>query len=193
MLRRLYDWTLSLGMRREAMWALAIIAFIESSFFPIPPDVLLIPMVLAARDRAFVMAGVATAASVLGGLAGYGIGYFLWETVGERLVAFYSWQAQMEEFAGAYNDWGAWIVLFFGITPFPYKLITIMSGVVALDLWVFLAASLVARGIRFYAVATLLWWFGPPIRGFIERRFGLVVTIFMVLLIGGFAAALYLA
>ncbi len=191
MLRRLYDWVMGLAARRDAVWALAAIAFIESSVFPIPPDVLLIPMVLAARDRAWRYAAVCTIASVLGGMLGYAIGYFLFETVGSPILDFYGYAARFDSFSARYNEWGAWIVFIAGVTPFPYKVITIASGVTQLDPVVFSVASVTARGLRFFVVAALLWWVGPPIRDFIERRLGLVTIVFCVLLAGGFIAARY--
>ena len=191
-LRGLYDWTLELAAHRHAVWALAAVAFIESSVFPIPPDVLLIPMVLAARDRAWRYAAICTIASVLGGLLGYAIGLFLFESAGLPLLEFYGYAAKFEEFRGRYNEWGAWIVFIAGLTPFPYKVITIASGVTELDLAIFTIASVLARGLRFFAVAALLWWLGPPVREFIEKRLGLVTIVFCVLLLGGFLVARYL-
>ncbi len=192
MLRRLYDWTIALARTPYALWALAVVAFVESSVFPIPPDVLMIPMIIAQPSRAFLIAGVATVASVLGGAGGYVIGYGLFETVGRPVLEFYGKDAYFAEFAQRYNDWGAWVVLFAGVTPFPYKVITIMSGATGLSLPVFIVASIIARGLRFFIVATLLWKYGAPIRDFIERRLGLMFTLFMVLLIGCFAAVRYL-
>jgi membrane protein YqaA with SNARE-associated domain len=187
MLRALYDWTISLARTRYALWALAAVAFIESSFFPIPPDVLMIPMIIARPSRAFVIAGVATIASVLGGLFGYYIGFALYETVGVQILQFYGKEAYFAEFAVTYNSYGAWAVLVAGVTPFPYKVITIASGVTQLSLPVFIAASIAARALRFFLVAALLWKYGAPIRDFIERRLGLMFTLFCILLIGGFA------
>lgn len=192
MIRSLYTWTLSLARSPQALWALAFVAFLESSVFPIPPDVLMIPMIIARPSRAFVIAGVATLASVLGGMAGYFIGYGMFESLGRPVLEFYGKQAYFEDFASRYNDWGAWVVLFAGVTPFPYKVITILSGATGLSLPVFITASIVARGLRFFLVAALLWRFGAPIRDFIERRLGLMFTLFMVLLIGGFVAVRYL-
>ncbi len=192
MLRRIYDWVMGLAARPDAIWALAAIAFIESSVFPIPPDVLLIPMVLAARTRAWRIALVCTVASVLGGMAGYAIGYFLYEGVGRPLLEFYGYAVRFADFQGRYNEWGAWIVFIAGITPFPYKVITIASGVTGLDLVTFTVASILARGLRFYFVAALLFWLGPPARAFIEKRLGLVFIVFVVLLFAGFAAIKYL-
>ena len=188
MLRSLYDWTLSLARHPHALWALAVVAFVESSVFPIPPDVLMIAMIVAAPSRAFVIAGVATVASVAGGLAGYWIGYGAFETLGRPVLEFYGKDAYFDRFAERYNDWGAWAVLIAGVTPFPYKVITILSGATGLSLGVFLIASIIARGVRFFIVAVLLWKFGTPIRDFIERRLGLMFTLFMALLLGGFLA-----
>jgi membrane protein YqaA with SNARE-associated domain len=188
MIRPLYDWTMRLGASRHAVWALAFVAFVESSVFPIPPDVLLIPMVLAARHRAWRFAAVCTIASVAGGFAGYAIGAGLFEAVGEPILAFYGYEAAFARFTGRYNEWGAWIVAFFGVTPFPYKVITIASGVTQLDPVVFGIASVLSRALRFFLVAALLWRFGAPIRAFIEKRLGLLTLVFFALLIGGFAA-----
>lgn len=187
MLRRLYDRTLALAGHRHADGWLAVVSFIESSVFPIPPDVLLVPMVLADRRRAWRIAAICTVASVLGGLAGYGIGLFLFEQVGRPLLELYGYAGKFEVFREKYAEWGAWAVFIAGITPFPYKVITILSGAAALDVWVFIVASVLARGVRFYLEAALLWRFGEPVRAFIERRLGLLFTIACVLLFGGFA------
>jgi membrane protein YqaA with SNARE-associated domain len=192
MIRALYDWTLRLAETRYAMWALAIVAFVESSVFPIPPDVLLIPMVLARPRRAWEIAALATLASVLGGLAGYWIGAQLYEAVGRPVLEFYGKDAYFAEFRDRYNEFGAWAVLIAGVTPFPYKVVTILSGTTGLNLTVFVFASAVARGLRFFIVAALLWKFGPPIKAFIERRLGLLFTVFCVLLVGGFVLLRYL-
>ena len=192
MLRRLYDWTLSLAGRRHAMPALAFVAFIESSVFPLPPDLLILPMVLAKRERWFRIATLATISSVIGGLAGYGIGYFLFDAFGRPLLDFYGYTAQFERFQTLYNDWGAWIVAFFGVTPFPYKVITIASGVTHLDVVVFMVASVLSRGARFYIEAALLWRFGPPIKTFIEKYLGWLAAAFFMLLFGGFLVLKYL-
>ena len=191
MLRSTYDWVMGLAARKDAIWVLAAIAFIKSSVFPIPPDVLLIPMVLAARDRAWRYAAVCTIASVLGGMLGYAIGMFLFESAGQPLLEFYGYADKFGEFRGRYNEWGAWIVFIAGLTPFPYKVITIASGVAELDLAVFTVASVLARGLRFFIVAALLWWLGPPVREFIEKRLGLMTIVFCVLLLGGFVVAKY--
>ena len=184
---------MGLAAKRHALWALAGVSFIESSIFPIPPDVLLIPMVLANRKRAWLIAGVCTGASVLGGLAGYAIGFFLFESLGQPLLDFYGYADKFASFQSYYNEWGAWIVGAGGFTPLPYKVITIASGVTALDLGVFLLASVVARGLRFFLVAALLWRFGEPIRGFIERHMGKLAALFFVLLVGAFLLIKFLA
>jgi membrane protein YqaA with SNARE-associated domain len=188
MLRRLYDWTMRMAAHRHADWALAAVSFLESSFFPIPPDVIMIPMVLAQRARTWWITLNCTVASVIGGLFGYAIGFFLFDALGGPLLDFYGLNEKFAEFQDSYNEWGAWIVFIAGVTPFPYKVITIASGVTKLDIVTFTGASILARGLRFFIVAGLLWWIGPPIREFIERRLGLVFTVFVVLLVGGFAA-----
>ncbi|MDF1720314.1 MAG: DedA family protein [Minwuia sp.] len=188
MLRRLYDWTLGLAGHRRAGPALGIISFIESSIFPIPPDVMLIPMILADRQRAFRLALIATICSVLGGLAGYAIGVFLFDQFAEPMIAFYGYTEPFDAFRKGYQEHGGWAVFVFGVTPFPYKVITIASGVTRLDLLVFIVASVAARGLRFFMVATLLWYFGEPIRRFIERYLGPLFVLFVICLIGGFVA-----
>ena len=188
MIRKLYDLTLVLAARPNAIWLLALIAFIESSVFPIPPDVMLIPMVIAARSQAWRMAGIATIASVLGGFAGYAIGLLFFDAVGQPLIAFYGYESDFESFQTLYNEMGAWIVFGAGVTPFPFKVITIASGMVGLDPVVFGITSTLARGLRFFVVAALLWKFGPPIRAFIEDRLGIVTMAGFILLIGGFIA-----
>ena len=192
MLRRFYDWTISLSAHPHAMWALAVVAFIESSVFPIPPDLLMIPMIIARPSRAFHIAAVATVMSVLGGMFGYWIGAALFETVGQPVLEFYGKDAYFGEFATRYNEYGAWAVLIAGVTPFPYKVITILSGSTGLNLGVFIVASIVARALRFFVLAGLLWKFGPPIREFIEKRLGLMFTLFVILLLGGFYVVKFL-
>jgi len=180
MLRRLYDWTMAIAGSRHAMLGLAFVAFVESSVFPIPPDVLLIPMVLAARERAWRIALTCTLSSVIGGLFGYMIGFFLFESLGRPLLEFYGYMTQFTRFEQGYNDWGGWIVAIAGLTPFPYKVITIASGVTHLDLSTFTYASVLSRGARFFMVAALLWHFGPPVRAFIERHLaGLTIAFFV--------------
>jgi membrane protein YqaA with SNARE-associated domain len=192
MLRRLYDWTMRMAAHPRARWALGAVSFTESSFFPIPPDAMLVPMVLAKPNRAWSLAGICTATSVIGGFFGYAIGYFLFETIGQWVIDVYGLQANFEEFQQRFNEWGMWIILIKGLTPIPYKLITIASGVAHFDLVVFGLASLVTRAGRFYLVAALLKLFGPPLREFVERYLTLVTTAFLVLLVGGFVAIRYL-
>ena len=192
MLRRLYDWTLSLAEHPRALWALALVAFVESSFFPIPPDILMIPMIIARPSRAWLIALVAMVASVVGGLFGYFIGAALFDTLGQAIFDFYGKADAVESFNQRFNEYGAWAVLIAGITPFPYKVITIASGATGLNLMVFMLASVAARGLRFFVVCGLLYWLGPPIRNFIEKRLGLVFTVFVVMLFGGFVALKFL-
>jgi len=192
LLRRLYDWTMGLSAHRYALPALAAISFIEASVFPIPPDALLLPMILAAPHRAWLIAGVCTIASVLGGLFGYGIGFLAFEELGRPLLDFYGYGEKFQSFQESYNEWGAWIVAGAGFTPFPFKVITIASGVTGLDMTVFVIASVLSRGARFFLVAGLLWYFGPRIRTFIENNLGILATAFFVLLFGGFVLVRYL-
>lgn len=192
MIRALYDWTLRLADHRHSLRALGIVSFVESSFFPIPPDVLMIPMIISRPSRAWIVATVAMVTSVLGGLLGYFIGAVLWDTVGQPILEFYGKTDAGAKFAQEFNQYGAWAVLFAGVTPFPFKVITIVSGWTGLSLPVFILSAIVARGLRFYVVAALLWKYGAPIRDFVERRLWLMFTVFMVLLIGGFALIKYL-
>jgi membrane protein YqaA with SNARE-associated domain len=192
MLRRLYDWTLSLAASRHATKALAGISFIESSIFPIPPDVLLVPMVLADRDRWLRHAAICTIASVLGAYLGYAIGALLYDTVGRPVLAFYGMQQAFDDIAARYNShWGTWAILIGAVTPFPYKVLTIFSGVTGLSLVTLTVFSIVGRGLRFFLTAWLLWRFGPPIRAFIEQHLGKLFTLFVIVLIGGFLGLRY--
>lgn len=191
-IRRLYAWTLSLANSPYALWALAGVAFIESSVFPIPPDLLMIPMIIANPQRAFLIAGIATLFSVLGGLLGYAIGMFAMDTIGGPILETLGKADSMAEFSTRFNDMGFWAVLVAGLTPFPYKVITIMSGATAMPLGTFIVTSIIARALRFFIIATLLWKFGAPVRDFIERRLGLVFTLFCVVLVGGFVLVRYL-
>lgn len=192
MLRKLYDWTMDLATKPYAYWALFAVAFIESSFFPIPPDLLLIPLIIAAPTRAFYLAAVCTVGSVLGGMFGYLIGAVFFDQIGLPILQFYHMEHRFDEFATKFNEYGAWAVLVAGITPFPFKVITILSGSTGLNFVVFLLSSIVARAMRFFIVAALLYYIGPPVREFIEKRLGLVFTIFCILLIGGFYLVRYL-
>lgn len=186
MLRRLYDWTLSLAQSKHALWVLAVVSFFEASVFPIPPDALLIPMVLATPKRAWLIAGITTVCSVLGGALGYVFGAFLYEELGIKILEAYGKTDAFNQFSDVYNEYGALVLLVSGLTPFPFKATTILSGATGLNFVTFMVFNLIARGLRFYIVAALLWKFGPPIRDFIEKRMGLVFTIGLALLIGGF-------
>jgi membrane protein YqaA with SNARE-associated domain len=188
MFRALYDWTLRLAGHRHAMRWMAIISFCESSFFPIPPDVMVVPMVLARRDQAYLIATICTISSVLGGILGYAIGMFLYDSVGQWLIRIYGMGEGIEAFRETYRDWGAWIILIKGLTPIPFKLVTIASGIAAFSFPVFVAAAVATRGARFFAIAWLLKRYGAPMQAFIERRLTLVGWVFLAMLIGGFAA-----
>ncbi|MBV9836396.1 MAG: DedA family protein [Alphaproteobacteria bacterium] len=192
MIRLLYDWVIRLAGHRHAIPAMGAVSFVESSFFPIPPDVMLVPMVLARRDRAFTIATVCTVCSVLGGLLGYAIGYYLFETIGAWVVKLYNLQGALENFRAGFERYGVWIILIKGLTPIPYKLVTIASGAAHFDLFTFVWASIVTRGIRFFAVAALLWKYGEPIRAFLEKRLTLITWLFLIALVGGFVAFRYL-
>lgn len=190
--KAVYDYMLDLASRPNALFFLAAVSFVESSFFPIPPDVMLIPMVLAMPKKAWTIAGVCTVSSVLGGYFGYGIGVFAFDLIARPILDFYGYMQQFDVFKDYYHEWGAWIVFGAGITPFPYKVITIASGVVHLDLITFTVASVVARGMRFYLVAWLLKKFGEPMKDFIEKNLGILSVLFLILLIGGFMAIKYI-
>ena len=192
MLRGLYNWTMGLAGHRHALWALAIVSFAESSIFPIPPDILMIPMILARPNRAFLIASVCLIASVLGGIAGYAIGALFYDQIGAPILAALGKADAMAEFNMRFNDLGFWPVLIAGLTPFPYKVITIMSGWTGLPLGTFIVTSIIARGIRFFVIAALLRQFGAPLRDFIERRLGLMFTVFIIILLGGFYAVRFI-
>lgn len=192
MLRNLYDTMMALASEAKAPWALAIVSFIESSFFPIPPDVMLIPMVLADRDRAWRFATIATVASVLGGILGYAIGYYLYDAVGLPILKFYGKEHALDAFISFVHEYGVPAVIIKGMTPIPYKIVTIAAGVAKMNFPAFIGASIIARAMRFYLVAGLLYFFGDPIREFIEKRLALVTTAFVVLTAGGFVAVKYL-
>lgn len=192
MLRRLYDWTMGLAAHRHAESSLFAVSFIESSVFPIPPDVMMIPMILARRARAWAIAAIATAGSVLGALLGYWIGAVLMGSVGQWVLTAYGKQGAFDDLALRFAEYGGWAVLIAALTPFPFKVITIFSGAVGLSLPLFIVTAIIGRAARFFVVAALLWRFGPPIRDFIERRLGLVFVLFMAALIGGFAAVRFL-
>lgn len=192
LIHSIYDYMLKLSASKNAMFFLFLVAFAESSFFPIPPDIMLIPMVLAMPKNAFKIAGLATVASVLGGYLGYLIGAGFFELIAEPILNMYNAMDKFKEFETYYHEYGAWIVFGAGITPFPYKIITIASGAVHLNLIVFTVASVLARGIRFYLVAWLLKKYGEPMKVFIEKNLGWLSILFLVLLIGGFYLIKYI-
>jgi membrane protein YqaA with SNARE-associated domain len=192
MIDRLYSRALMLAESRHAMAALALVAFAESSFFPLPPDVLLVPMILARPRRAFLLAAICTIASVVGGFLGYAIGYFLFDAIGRPILEFYHAMDRYEALKQTFAEWGVWIIVLKGLTPIPYKFVTIASGVAHFDLMAFALASLVSRSLRFFLLALLLWRFGEPVRLFIERRLMLVTSLFAAALVGGFVALRYL-
>lgn len=188
MLRRTYEWMLRLAERPSAPYAMGAVAFAESSFFPVPPDVMLVPMSLARPDKAWSYALVATACSVVGGLVGYAIGALLYDTVGQWLFRLYGLENGAESFRAAYAQYGAWIILLKGLTPIPYKLVTITSGFAGYDLLVFLVLSIITRGARFAVLAALLGRYGGPIKGILDRHLGLVAVVLLLFIVGGFAA-----
>ena len=191
MLRGLYDKMIALSGSRHALLVLAGVSFAESSFFPVPPDIVLVPMVLANPARARLFALVCTLASVAGGLLGYAIGALLYDTLGAWLISAYGYGDSFEAFRDAYAKWGAWIILIKGLTPIPYKIVTIASGFAGYDLFSFVVLSIITRGLRFFIEAELLRIYGEPIRDFIEKRLTLVTTGFLAAVVGGFLIAKY--
>lgn len=191
MLKKLYDWTLSLSSGKYAPWALFGVSFAESSFFPIPPDPILIPMILANPRRVWWYAALCTIASVLGGFLGYAIGAFFFETVGQWLIHAYGMADKLDHFNTMYNQYGFWIILLKGLTPIPYKLVTIASGFAHYDLFWFTVASMGARGMRFFAVALLLRIYGDKIKDSIERNLGLSFFILLFFMVIGFVIVKY--
>jgi membrane protein YqaA with SNARE-associated domain len=192
MFQRLYEWTLSLAARPAAPYALGAVSFVESSFFPVPPDVMLVPMVIARPDRAWAYALIATAASVAGGLFGYAIGALLYDSVGQWLFKLYGLNKGAEAFRAAYAQYGHWIILIKGLTPIPYKLVTITSGFAGYDLFWFVVLSIVTRGARFFILAALLGRFGPSIKSVLDRHAGPVMAGLLATIVLGFASFKYL-
>ncbi len=183
-LKRTYNWTLEKAQHKNAKWYLSLISFAESSFFPIPPDILLIPMALASKTRALFYAFMCTLFSVLGGVLGYAIGYFFYNSVGIYIVDFYHLENSFNIFESYYKEFGVLIVLGAGITPFPYKFITIASGVFGLNIFLFIIVSIIGRGLRFYLIAILLYFFGEKIKLIIDKYFNILTIVFFILLIG---------
>lgn len=189
MFKRLYDWTLSLAGKPGATWALAAVSFAESSFFPLPPDILLAPMALSRPQKAWFYAAVCTVASVLGGLVGYAIGALLFDSVGHWLIKAYGLSDSMDAFRKSYAEYGHWIILLKGVTPIPYKLVTIASGFAGYSLFWFVVLSVITRGIRFALVAGAIQLFAEPIRRLMERHFGLVIGVVIAFVVIGFGLA----
>ena len=183
-LKRTYNWTLEKAQHKNAKWYLSLISFAESSFFPIPPDILLIPMALASKARALFYAFICTLFSVLGGILGYAIGYFFYNSVGIYIVDFYHLENSFNIFENYYKEFGILIVLGAGITPFPYKFITIASGVFGLNIFLFIIVSIIGRGLRFYLIAILLYFFGEKIKLIIDKYFNILTIVFFILLVG---------
>jgi membrane protein YqaA with SNARE-associated domain len=192
MLRRLYNWCVAAAGKPYATWLLGTVSFVESSFFPVPPDAMLIPMGLARPDRAFYYATVCTLTSVAGGLLGYLIGAVFYDSVGLWLIQHYGYGAKVEAFREAYREWGAWIILLKGMTPIPYKIVTITSGLAAYPIIPFVLLSIVSRGMRFYLVAFLIHRYGDRARVIIEKRLEFWVTLAGVVVVAGIIAAIYL-
>jgi membrane protein YqaA with SNARE-associated domain len=192
MLRRAYDWCIAAAHKPHALWLMGFVSFVESSFFPIPPDAMLIPMSIARPERAWLFATVCTLTSVAGGVLGYAIGAFLYDTVGHWLIALYGYGDKVEAFREAYARWGTWIILLKGVTPIPYKIVTITSGFAGYNIWLFIVFSFVARGTRFYLTAFLLNRYGVQAREIIEKRLGFWVTVSLGVLLVGIFAAIYL-
>lgn len=192
MLKRLYDWVLSWATRPGGALALFVLAFCESSFFPIPPDILLIALAVGAPLRSFYFVIVCSAGSLLGGIAGYFIGWQFMGTIGDRIIAFYGLGPKVEQIATLYQNYDAWAVAIAGFTPLPYKLFTISAGAFNVDFFVFVMASAFSRTLRFAILGGLIYWLGPGIKNFIDRYFNLLATVFTLLLIAGFVAIKYL-
>ena len=183
-LKKTYNWTLEKAQHKNAKWYLSLISFAESSFFPIPPDILLIPMALASKARALFYAFMCTLFSVLGGILGYAIGYFFYNSVGIYIVDFYHLENSFNIFENYYKEFGILIVLGAGITPFPYKFITIASGVFGLNIFLFIIVSIIGRGLRFYLIAILVYFFGEKIKLIIDKYFNILTIVFFILLVG---------
>lgn len=190
MLRRLYDWCINAAHKPHASWIMGAVSFAESSFFPIPPDVMMVPMALARPDKAWSYATMCTLASVAGGLLGYAIGALLYDSLGQWLIQFYGYGDKVETFRDAYAQYGAWIILLKGLTPIPYKVVTITSGFADYNIWLFMLFSVIARGGRFFILAFLLHRYGARARDMIEARLGLWVTLTLAGIFLGFIIVL---
>ena len=191
MLRRIYDWCINAAGKPYATWIMGLVSFVESSFFPVPPDAMLIPMALARPDKAYFYATVCTITSVAGGVLGWVIGYFLYDTLGLWLMQLYGYCSKVDTFREAYVKWGTWIILLKGLTPIPYKIVTIASGFAAYPIIPFIFLSIIARGMRFYLVAFLLNRYGPRARAIIEERLTFWFTVSLATLVAGVVVAVY--
>ena len=192
LLRRLYDWCIAASHKPHSLWTMGAVSFAESSFFPVPPDIMLIPMALARPERAYLLAGLCTVTSVAGGILGYAIGALLYDSVGLWLIQLYGYGDKVETFRQAYAEWGAWIILLKGLTPIPYKVVTITSGFADYNFGLFVLFSVITRGARFYLLAFLLHRYGARAREIIEKRLGLWVTLGAAVIVAGIVAAVYL-
>ena len=192
MLKRIYDWCIAAADKPYALWIMAAVSFAESSFFPIPPDVMLLPMSLARPKKAWFFATICTVASVAGGVVGYGIGALLYDSVGQWLMHIYNLTDKVETFRQSYAEWGSVIILVKGLTPIPYKLVTITSGFAGYNIWLFILCSIIARGGRFFVLAVLLNRYGDTIRAELEKRLTMWVVIGAIVLVAGFYIAVKL-
>jgi membrane protein YqaA with SNARE-associated domain len=192
LLRRLYDRMVAAAGKPHATWTMGAVSFAESSFFPIPPDIMLIPMALARPDRAYRLALWCSVMSVAGGVLGYAIGALLYDSVGQWVMQVYGYGTKVEEFRSAYAEWGAWIILLKGLTPIPYKIVTITSGFAGYNLGLFILFSAITRGGRFFVLAFLIHRYGEQARHIIEKRLGLWTAIFALIIVGGFVIVAYL-
>jgi membrane protein YqaA with SNARE-associated domain len=192
MLRRLYDWALSFADKPYAVWVMAAISFADSSFLPLVPDVLLVPMVLGKPRKAMYYATVCTLASVAGAVLGYMIGALLWDTLGQWLIKIYGGQQKAETFRQLYAEWGAWVIVVKGFTPIPYKLVTIVSGFAGYNFAAFIGLSLLTRGARFFALAFVLQRYGSPVREVLDRHLSAIASVFLAVVVVGVVASIYL-
>ena len=185
MLKPLYNQILKLSARKDAVWWMSAVSFAESSFFPLPPDIMLVPMCLAEPKKLWRYTNICALASLIGGLFGYAVGFYLFESVGRLIIDVYNAQESFQRFQDMFAEFGPWFLILKGITPIPYKLLTITAGFAQLDLTVFILCSIVARFSRFYMIAILLHFYGPQVRDIIEKRLMLVTTVLLVIIIGG--------
>ena len=191
-IRWMYDCVMRLSRTQWAVWVLILVSFLGATVFPLPAEVIMIPMILARPNKAFIISTIALVATVLGGLSGYYVGAVLFDTVGVRILALFNYAETFGRFAELYHEWGSMIVFIGGFSPFPYKVITIASGFVKMDVLVFTLASIVARGLRYYLIAWLLWKYGDEARKYIERHLGKITVIVCICLVVGFWVMRYI-